>query len=202
MKLYYAPAACSLAVHIALRDVGVPFTLAKVDLSRHMLENGASYREVNPRGYVPLLEMPDGTRRSEASALLQLVADLDPAQRLIGAVGTARRLDVVQWLAFIATELHKAFSPWLWSPDTADSTVAAVRARLAARFADLDSHLASHEHLAGDFSVADAYAFTIVRWAGLLQLPLGRHPHLEAWLRRVERRPDVQAALRAEGLLS
>ena len=156
---------------------------------------------MNPRGYVPLLEFDDGTRRTEAAALLQAVADLDPAQRLIGATGTTRRVDVTQWLAFVATELHKTFSPWLWQAETADSTRATVKARLAERFAELDERLATREYLAGDFSVADAYAFAVVRWAQILRLPLAPHPNLEGWLGRVAGRPHVDAALRAEGLV-
>jgi len=201
MKLYYAPAACSLAVHIALREVGVAFDLAKVDLARHTLDDGSSYLDVNLRGYVPLLEFDDGTRRTEASALLQAVADLDPEQRLIGAPRTSRRLDVTQWLAFVATELHKTFSPWLWHPETADSTRASVKAKLAERFAEIDAHLATRQYVAGEFSVADAYAFAIVRWAHILRLPLAPYPRLEAWLARVAARPNVLAALRAEGLV-
>jgi glutathione S-transferase len=200
MKLYYAPGACSLAVHIALREAGADFQLAKVDLATHTLDGGASYLEIAPRGYVPLLELDDGSRHTEAAALLQFVADLDPAQALIGAPGTERRLAVVEWLAFVATELHKVFSPWLWHKETADSTRAAAKAKLAARFAELDAHLATHEWLADPFSVADAYAYTIVNWSSVLGLSLKAHPHLQAYLARVAARPQVRAALQAEGL--
>jgi glutathione S-transferase len=200
MKLYYAPAACSLAVHIALREAGVPFDLARVDLATHSLEDGSDYRTVSPRGYVPLLEFDDGSRHTEAAALLQHVADLDPAQALIGATGSARRLAVLEGLAFVASELHKVFSPWLWHKETADSTRAAVKEKLAARFAELDAHFATREHLAGEFSVADAYAWTILSWAPMLGLSLAKHANLKAYLARVAARPHVQAALRAEGL--
>jgi len=200
MKLYYAPAACSLAVHIALREAGARFDLAKVDLATHTLEGGASYLDIAPRGYVPLLEFDDGSRHTEAAALLQYVADLDPSQALIGAPGSARRLAVIEWLAFTASELHKVFSPWLWHKETADSTRAAVKEKLAARFAELDRHLSTRDWLAGPFSVADAYAFTIVNWSNFLGLPLKAYPHLTAYLARVAARPHVQAALHAEGL--
>src|SRR5262252_3393068 len=106
MKLYYAPAACSLAVHIALREAGAPFELVRVDLATHTLADGRDYREVSPRSYVPLLELDDGSRHTEAAALLQHVADLDPAQALVGRPGSARRLAVLEGLAFVATELH------------------------------------------------------------------------------------------------
>jgi len=200
MKLYYAPAACSLALHIALREAGARFDLAKVDLATHTLEGGASYLDIAPRGYVPLLEFDDGSRHTEAAALLQYIADLDPSQALIGAPGSARRLAVIEWLAFTASELHKVFSPWLWHKETADSTRAAVKEKLAARFAELDRHLSTRDWLAGPFSVADAYAFTIVNWSNFLGLPLKAYPHLTAYLARVAARPHVHAALHAEGL--
>ncbi|MBV7453849.1 glutathione transferase GstA [Acidovorax sp. sif1233] len=200
MKLYYAPGACSLAVHIALREVGVPFDLTKVDLAHHTTEAGASYLDISPRGYVPLLELDDQSRHTEGAALLQYVADLDPAQALIGKPGSRERLAVLEWLTFVSTELHKGFSPWLWHKETAESTRQAAKAKLAARFAELDAVLSRSDFLAGAYSVADAYGFTIVNWAHLLGMPLTAYPHLQAWMARVAARPQVQAALRAEGL--
>jgi len=200
MKLYFAPGACSLAVHIALRELGLPFDTVQVDLLQHRLPDGSDYHAVSPRGYVPLLEFDDGSRHTEAAALLQYVADLDPAQALIGAPGSARRLAVIEWLTFVSSELHKVFSPWLWHQETADSTRSAVREKLATRFSELNAHFADHEHLAGAFSVADAYAFTIVNWANVLALPLTPYPHLQAYLKRIASRPRVEEALRAEGL--
>lgn len=201
MKLYYSPGACSLAVHIALREVGARFDGVAVDLATHTTADGADYLAVSPRGYVPLLQLDDGSRHTEVAALLQYVADLDPAQGLIGAFGSARRLEVIEWLGFVATELHKVFSPWLWHKETAESTRQAAKEKLATRFAELDARLSTQDYLAGHFSVADAYAFTIVNWANFLAIPLKRFPHLEAYLQRVSRRPHVQDAMRAEGLL-
>lgn len=201
MKLYFSPAACSLAVHIALREAGLPFELAKVDLATHTLADGSDYRRVSARGYVPLLEFDDGTRHTEAAALLQYIADREASLALIGAPGTARRQQVIEWLAFISSELHKGFSPWLWHKETSDSTRAAVKAKLALRFEELDRHFETHEHLSDGFSVADAYAFTILNWAGLLGLSLAAFPRLQAYLARIAVRPQVQAAMRAEGLL-
>lgn len=201
MKLYYSPGACSLSVHIALREAGRPFDLVKVDLPRHALPDGRSYLEVSPRGYVPLIELDDGTRHTEVAALLQMVADEDPHYALIGAPRSAHRHAVTQWLVFVATELHRSFA-WLWRKDTADSTVATVKDKLALRLAELDRHLSTRAYLAGDFSVADAYAFTIVNWANALRLPLSPYPQVQAYLGRMTARPAVQAALRAEGLLA
>ena len=201
MKLYFSPGACSLAVHIALREVGARFDATSVDLSKSMTADGIDYRSISPRGYVPLLELEDGSRHTEAASLLQYVADFDPSQRLIGAAGSARRLAVVEWLTFVSTELHKVFSPWLWHKEAAESTRKAVKDKLATRFAELDDLLSRQDHLAGEYSVADAYAFTIVNWANFLTLPLTPYPHLKAYLARVSSRPAVQEALRAEGLL-
>ena len=200
MKLYYSPAACSLAVHIALRETGTSFDAVKVDLVKHQLADGSDYHAISPRGYVPLLEFDDGSRHTEAASLLQYVADLDPSQALIGAPRSARRLAVVEWLTFVSSELHKVFSPWLWHKETADSTKAAVREKLATRFAELDAHFKTNEYLAGEFSVADAYAFTIINWSNFLAVPLKAYPNLQAYLARVSARPRVQDALRAEGL--
>jgi glutathione S-transferase len=201
MKLYYAAGVCSLAVHIALREIGAEFETTAVDLLKHTTADGRNYYDISPRGYVPLLELDDGSRHTEAAALLQYVADLDPAQALIGATGTARRLAVTEWLTFVSSELHKAFSPWLWHKETADSTVKSVKDRLAVRFKELDALLTTQDYLAGDYSVADAYAFTIVNWCNFLAMPLTAYPHLKAYLARVSARPAAQAALRAEGLL-
>jgi glutathione S-transferase len=201
MKLYYSPGACSMAVHIALRETGKTFDAVKVDLAKHVTADGASYLDISPRGYVPLLQLDDGTRHTEAGSLLQYVADLDPAQALIGAPASARRLAVVEWVTFVGTELHKVFSPWLWHKETADSTRQAVKDKLAARFAELDAVFAKQAFLAGEYSIADVYAYTILNWTNFLGMSLAAYPNLQAYLQRVAQRPAVQAALRAEGLL-
>lgn len=200
MKLYYAPGACSLAVHIALREVGAGFDAVAVDLAKHTTSDGANYLDISPRGYVPLLQLNDGSRHTEAASLLQYVADLDPHRRLIGESGSQRRLAVIEWLTFVSTELHRVFSPWLWHKETAESTRQAVKTRLAAQFTELDALLSRQDYLAGEYSVADAYAFTIVNWANFLALPLSPYPHLQAYLARIAARPRVHDALRAEGL--
>jgi glutathione S-transferase len=201
MKLYYSPGACSMAVHIALRETGKTFEAVKVDLAKHVTADGANYFDISPRGYVPLLQLDDGSRHTEAGSLLQYVADLDPTQALIGAPTGARRMAVVEWVTFVGTELHKVFSPWLWHKETADSTRQAVKDRLAARFAELDAVFAKQEFLAGDYSIADVYAYTILNWTNFLGMSLAAYPNLQAYLQRVAQRPAVQAALRAEGLL-
>lgn len=201
MKLYYSPGACSLSVHIALRETGRSFETVKVDLAKHRTADGADYYEISPRGYVPLLELDDGSRHTEAGSLLQYIADLDPSQALIGAPASARRLAVVEGVTFVGTELHKVFSPWLWHKETADSTRQAVKDKLEARFKELDALFAKKDHLAGEFSIADIYAFTILNWTNFLGMSLAAYPKLQAYLQRVSQRPAVQAALKAEGLL-
>ncbi len=199
MKLYYAPGACSLSVHIALREVGAAFEPVRVDLRTHQLADGSDYTTIAPRGYVPLLTLPDGSRHTEAAALLQYVADLDPSHAFIGGYGTPRRLAVTEWLGFVATELHKTFGP-LWNPQAPEATRAAATRLLGTRITELERHFTEHEHLAGSFSVADAYAFTVLSWATPLGLSLALYPQVQKYLGRIAARPQVQAALRAEGL--
>lgn len=202
MKLYHSPAACSQAVLIALREAGLPAEVAKVDLASHRLADGGDYLQVNPRGYVPLLELDDGSRHTEVAALLQYVADQAPASGLLPAAATRERFEALQWLGFVSTELHKVFSPWLWHKETDDSTRKACKDKLALRFAELDRRLAGREWLVGEqFTVVDAYAFTIVAWAPMLGLSLAAYPNLRGYLQRVSARPAVRAVLQADGLL-
>jgi glutathione S-transferase len=202
MKLYYSPAYCSQAVHIALREAGIAAELVQVDTVAGRTADGADYRALNPRGYVPLLELDDGSRHTEVAALLQYVGDLAPQTGLMPAAGSRERFEALQWLTFISSELHKTFSPWLFHKETADSTRQAVKEKLKLRFADLEARLAGREWLVGgQFTVVDAYAFTIMSWAAMVGLRLDAFPNVVAWLARVKARPQVRAALAAEGLL-
>ncbi|KAE8754524.1 MULTISPECIES: glutathione transferase GstA [Paraburkholderia] len=202
MKLYYSPGACSLAVHIALREAGLDFETVKVNLQTHKLANGDDYYAISPRGYVPLVEFDDGSRHTEGAALLQYIADLAPARALLPATGTPQRLEAVAWLTYISTELHKTFSPWLWHQETAESTKLECRTKLATRFSELEGVLTSRDYLTGQYSVADAYAFTVLSWARMLSVDLGPYPHLSAYLARVAARPKVREAMVVEGLVS
>ena len=199
MKLYYAPHACSLAPHIVAREAGIPIELVEVDLATHTLKDGTDYYAINPRGYVPALALDDGTVLTEVAALVQYLADLAPHAGLAPKAGTIERVELQAWLTFIGTELHKQFSPWLWHADTAATTVEAVKAKIATRFAELDRGLATRQYLMGDrFSVADAYAFAIVGWATLMRWDLAAYPSLVAYLARIAERPAVNAAIAAE----
>jgi len=200
MKLYYAPGACSLAVHIVAREAGIPLGLEKVDLAKQTTESGENYRTVNPKGYVPAISLQDGSVLTEAGAIIQYLADQRPGSNLAPAHGTAEHYRLIEWITFISSEIHKGFGP-LWNPATPDSVKAATKDRLATRFAYLDETLASRPYLTGDgFTVADAYLFTVVNWTNFHQMDLSAFPHLRAFQDRVSSRPKVQEALEAEGL--
>ncbi|MBZ6076338.1 glutathione transferase GstA [Microvirga puerhi] len=201
MKLYYAPGACSLAVHIVAREAGTPVDLVKVDLKAHKLENGADLASVNPKNAVPAIALDNGEVLTEAAVLVQWVAEQAGKSDLLPAAGTMARFRVQEWLNFVATELHKGFSP-LWHPETEEGTKRAAREKLASRFAQLDERLGRSAYLAGEhFTVADAYAFTIVNWSHFLNVDLKPFPRLSAYLDRIAARPAVREALMAEGLL-
>lgn len=199
MKLYYSPGACSLHPHIVAREAGVPVDLVRVDLRAHKLSaSGDDYYGVNPKGYVPLLELDDGSRLSEGAVIDQYLADKNPDARLIPRAGTIERYRAQEWLNFIATELHKQFSP-LFSPATPDAVKDAQRQRIGGRFDLIEKTLAKQPYLLGDaFSVADAYLFNMVRWTEHTGIDRSKWPALVAFYDRVAQRPAVKAALEAE----
>jgi glutathione S-transferase len=202
MKLYFSPAYCSQAVHIALREAGIAADLVQVDTVAGRTAGGDDYRAINPRGYVPMLELDDGSRHTEVAALLQYVADLAPAAGLIPPGGSRERFEVLQWLTFVSSELHKGFSPWLFHKETADSTRKSVKDKLKLRIADVDARLQGRDWLVGrHFTVADAYAFVILSWAPMVGMSLAAWPNVVAWMDRVRSREAVRTVLRAEGLL-
>jgi glutathione S-transferase len=200
MKLFYAPGACSLAPHIALEEAGLPHELVKVDLVKHTLPDGSDFRAINAKGYVPLIQLDDGSYMSEASVILQYVADQKPGT-IAPVFGTAGRWKLMEWLAFIATEVHKGFGP-LWNPRTPpDVRERAVQA-LGNRFTLISETLGKQPYVTGnDFTVADAYLFTVLNWSGILKVDLAPWPTLVAFQQRVAARPAVQKALKAEGLV-
>jgi glutathione S-transferase len=201
MKLYYYPGACSLAPHIVAREAGIPLTLEKVDLANRTTETGASYLAINPKGYVPALGLQDNSVLTEASAIIQYLADSQTAADLAPANGTIERYRLLEWLGFISTEIHKGFGP-LWNPATPDAVKTATKERLATRFAYLDEKLGSQPFLMGSkFTIADAYLFTVVNWTNFHGIDLSPFPNLQAFQARIAARPAVQQALEAEGLL-
>ena len=201
MKLYYYPGACSLAPHIVAREAGIAIALEKVDLANRTTETGANFAAINPKGYVPALGLQDGSVLTEASAIIQYLADSQSAAGLVPAHGTMERYRLLEWLGFISTEIHKGFGP-LWNPATPDAVKAATKERLATRFAMLDEALAKQPFLTGDtFTIADAYLFTVVNWTNFHGIDISSFPNLQAFQARVASRPAVQQALEAEGLV-
>ncbi|AHV94861.1 glutathione transferase GstA [Bordetella holmesii] len=194
MKLYYSPGSCSLAPHIALQEAGIDFELAEVSLDAHQLDDGGDYFAINALGYVPVLELPDGTRLHETLAILQFLAEHTAS----GNIDAVRRAQLAQWLAFIGTELHSVYYI-LFSPDADEAFQQATRAKLRARYEWVESQLQHHDHLTGaSFSVADAYLFAVTNWADAVGVDLKGLPRLQAWLKRVAERPAVQDVLRRE----
>ncbi|MEY2953086.1 MAG: glutathione transferase GstA [Pseudomonadota bacterium] len=200
MKLYYSPGACSLSAHIALRESGLTFTALKAPTKTHQLDDGTDYYTINPLGYVPLLELADGTRLTEGPAIVQYIADQVPAKNLAPANGTMDRYKLQSWLTFVGTELHKGFSP-LFNPATPDDYKKTTIDRLLSRLTWVDGQLAGKHYLMGDaFSVADGYLFTVTNWAPRVGVDISGLANIQAFRARVAARPAVQEALKAEGL--
>ncbi|MCW2238014.1 glutathione transferase GstA [Azospirillum canadense] len=200
MKLYLKPGACSLSPHIVLRESGLAFDIAAVDLAAKKLEDGADFLTVNPKGQVPTLALDEGGILTEGAAIVQYVADRAPDSGLLPPVGSLERYRVLEWLNFVGTELHKTFSP-LFRPNTPDAFKDIVKQTLTTKFAVVEAGLAGKDYLTGDrFTVADAYCFTVLRWAPRVGLPLDGYPNITAYMARVAERPAVAAALVAEGI--
>jgi glutathione S-transferase len=199
MKLYYTPGACSQAPHIAIHELGLPYNAVKVDLGTHKLEDGTDYRTINPKGYVPTLELDDGTRITEANVILQYLAEQKPG-RLAPAFGTKERWKLMEWLAFIASEVHKGFGP-LWNPQTPAEVRERTVKALGNRFGYLAQTLEKQPFLMGnEFTIADAYLFVVLNWSDYHKVDLSPWPALQQFRARVAARPGVQATLKAEGL--
>jgi len=200
MKLYYAPGACSLAPHIALVEAGIPYELARVDLRTHQTADGRDFHTINPKGYVPVIELDDGTRLTEAAAVLQYIADRVP-EKLSPPAASFEHYRLIEWLNFISTELHKGMGA-LWNPSISEEQRVAVTQRLAHRFTYAGEALERNPFLLGSrFSIADAYLFTVLGWYKPLKIDLSRWPALLGFLERVGERPAVRQAMREEGLL-
>jgi glutathione S-transferase len=201
MKLYYSPGACSLSPHIALRETGLPFTLEKVDLKSKKTESGADYLTINPKGAVPALQLDAANVLTEGPAVVQYIADQRPESGLAPRAGTLERYRLMEFLNFIATDVHKNFGP-LFSANASGDWKAASLAALAAKFDWLSGQLGSKPYLLGEqFSVADAYLFAMLRWTQKFSIDLHKWPPLAAYFARIAQRPAVQDAMRAEGLI-
>jgi glutathione S-transferase len=201
MKLYYSPGACSLSPHIALLEAGLPYDLVKVDLRAKKLENGDDYLKVNPKGQVPALALDNGELVTEGPVIVQMIADKASAKNLAPARDSAERYKLLEWLNFITGELHKNFSP-LFNPAIPNEVKNFFKDRIMGKFKYVDSQLAGHDYLMGkQFTVADGYLYTMLRWADGNKLDLSGLKNLMAYKDRVAARPKVQEALTKEGLL-
>ncbi|MBV8877278.1 MAG: glutathione transferase GstA [Gammaproteobacteria bacterium] len=201
MKLYYFSGACSLASNIALREAGLNFELVKVDRRTRKTGDGLDYNEVNPKGYVPALRLGNGEVLTENIAVLQYIADQSPAAKLAPPAGTMDRYRLIEWLAFISTEIHKSFSP-LFRDDAHAEVKQHARKHITARLGYLNGAMGSRSFVMGEqFTVADAYLFTVLGWGRYVDVQLAQWPHLQRHHERVGARPHVIEALKSEGLL-
>ena len=202
MKLYYSAGTCSLAAHIVAREAGIDLDLERVDIRKtpHLTANGDDFSGINPKGYVPVLQLDDGSLLSECAAIVQYLADLKPESGLAPPAGTLDRYRFQSWLNFIASELHKMYSPWLFHAEYGASVQQIARDKIAQRLAFVENHLFEQgPFLMGDrFTAADAYLFTIVGWSSFAKVDLTFFPSLRAFTEQVGRRPKVQETLAAE----
>lgn len=201
MKLYYSPAACSLAPHIVLREAGVDFTLEKVDTAQHQTAAGGDYYAISAKGMVPVLELANGERLTEGPIICQYIADSANATSLMPAAGTWPRYRVMEWQNYITSELHKSFTPLFqnYVDATAKEALAAV---LRKKLEWLNAQMAHGQYLTGEaFTAADAYLFAVLGWAKFVQLDISDLAHVQGFVQRVGARPAVREAMRVEGLL-
>lgn len=201
MKLYYAPGACSLAPHIVAREAGLEVELVKVDLPNKKTADGGDYWAINPRGYVPALQLDDGEVLTEAAVIIQYLADRKPDAGLVPQFGSTARYHQMEALNFAATEVHKQIGA-LFNPALSAEMKEVQRGVIARRLGALEKMLEGRPFVTGErFTAADAYLFTVLNWSGLHQIDLGPWPNIRAYLARIAERPKVQEAMKAEGLL-
>ena len=201
MKLYYTPGTCALAPHIVALEAGIPLELVKVDLKSKTVRNEGDFWAINPKGYVPALELDDGERLTEGPAIMQYLADLKPASRLAPENGTFARVRLQEMLNYITAEIHKTYSP-LFSPDVLPQVRDDRLAYLRKRYAYLEKLLEGRNYLLGEqISIADFYLFAVTRWARGVKLDLSEFPRLEGLQKRIGSRKSALQAMREEGLI-
>ena len=201
MKLYYSPGACSLSPHIVLFESGLEFDTVLASTKTHKLQDGTDYYTINSKGYVPLLELDDGTRLSEGPVIVQYIADQVPAKKLAPAAGTMERYRLQEWLNFTTSELHKGIGG-LFNPAMPEEAKVLMRAKALDKLKWVDAQLEGRQYTMGDaFTVADAYLFTVANWTQFVGIDISGLKHLAAFMERMKARPAVQQALKAEGLL-
>lgn len=198
MKLYYMPGACSFAPHMILHEAGFKHEVEKLDRNTRKTASGEDYAAINPKGYVPALRLDDGSILTEAAVVLQYLADQKPETNLAPRFGTMERYRLMETLHFISTEIHKAFSP-LFKPDISAPLREMQITQLARRFDYVEGRLRQDQYIMGNqFTIADAYLFTVMSWVKPLKVDLQRWPKIVDYLTRIEARPSVQAAKKME----
>lgn len=201
MKLYYAPGTCALAPHIVIREAGLSAELVRVDLATKKTEHAEDYLSVNSCGYVPALQLDDGTVLTEVAVILQYLGDLKPELGLLPANGTLPRYQLQGLLNFISSEVHKAFSP-LFDPRLPAEQKSYSKQRATGRFGFLDETLSAHPYLTGEhLTVADPYLFTVLSWTRYVDIDLSAWPALQAYQERMAQRPAVLQAMKEQGLI-
>ncbi len=201
MKLYYSPGACSLSPHIVLQETGLAYQAVLASTKTKKLQDGTDYYSINSKGYVPTLELDDGSRLTEGPAIVQYLADLVPEKKLAPPAGTMPRYRLQEWLNFITSELHKGIGG-LFNPAMPEEAKALMREKATSRLQWVDAQLEGKDYTMGNaFSVADAYLFVVTNWTGHLGIDISSMKHLSAFMERMKARPAVQAAMKAEGLL-
>ena len=201
MKLFFTPGACSLSPHIVLREAGLSFEIEQVDLLTRKTAGGKDYYTVTSKGYVPALMLDDGQVLTEGPAIVQYIADLVPEKRLAPPAGSMERYRLMEWLNFITSELHKSYGIF-FKPGVTEDVKNLTRANLVKKLDFVEQHLSKNAYLMGnEFTVADAYLFTIAGWSPYVNLDLAGWPALKAYHERIAERPAVKAAMQAEGLI-
>jgi glutathione S-transferase len=201
MKLYYSPGACSMAPHIIAHEAGTPIELVKVDIPSKKTEHGDDFWQINPKGYVPALQLDDGSVLTEVGVICQYLADQKPESGLAAKAGTMERYHQMEALNFVSSEVHKQlgamFNPKM-TPEMKEVQMGVVERRLK----PLEQSLQGKTYVMGDtFTAVDAYLFNVLNWTNPLKIDLGKWPLIQAYMGRVGARPAVQATLRAEGLV-
>jgi glutathione S-transferase len=201
MKLYYSPGACSLSPHIVAREAGIDLQLEKVDTKSHTYASGADFYKVNPKGYVPALEIEAGEVLTEGPAIVQYLGDRKPQSGIVPPAGSPERYRLQEMLGFVNSEVHKTYSP-LFNNAITPGYAEDRKEYLRKRYKFLDEHLANHEYLVGNkFSAADAYLFAVTNWAQYVKLDLSPFPNVQAFQQRIAARPAVRQAMKEEGLI-
>lgn len=198
MKLFYSPNACSLAPHIVLRELGLPFDLIKVDLQQHLTELGEDFCRLNKKGQVPVLQLEDGSFLTEGAVISQFLVDQFERKDLLPEINTVERYQTLSWMNFIASEIHKAYSPF-FHESYGEESKTVFSMILNKHYAWVDQQLDGQNYLTGsNFTIADIYLFVVTRWADFIGLDLGHFIHLTAFMQRIARRQTVQDAIAAE----